>query len=308
MTDEHKSEYQKEAVESRGWQLTRFDWLKSPPIWFVSPFYDLATLFVLAVVILVGFGLFAAFQLAYETEIGEFKDRIEAAKVFFPIVLALVGGPLLIWRVVTAHVQAMAARKQAETDREGFYTDVFTKAIEQLGATREVKSYQEIDDGKGSREAVTTTEPNLEVRLGAIYALERIARDSERDHWPIMEVLCAYIRNTQNSGTPKIRPEDARGGNEEFSKWLYTVTPPRVDVQAAISVIGRRDTIRVEYEKSRGLVLDLSKASLQKAEFKGGNFSNAHFFDSHLEWTFFDKAHLEGALFMGAHCDIAVFE
>src|SRR3982751_6161439 len=39
--------------------------------------------------------------------------------------------------------------------------------------------------------------PNLEVRLGAIYALERIPRDSERDHWPIMEVLCAYVRNPE---------------------------------------------------------------------------------------------------------------
>jgi len=33
------------------------------------------------------------------------------------------------------------------------------------------------------------------VRLGGIYALERIANESEQDHWPIMEVLCTYVRN-----------------------------------------------------------------------------------------------------------------
>jgi hypothetical protein len=34
----------------------------------------------------------------------------------------------------------------------------------------------------------------FETRLGGIYALERIAKDSEADHWPIMEILTAYVR------------------------------------------------------------------------------------------------------------------
>ena len=29
---------------------------------------------------------------------------------------------------------------------------------------------------------------------GGIYALGRIAKDSEKDHWPVMEVMSAYIR------------------------------------------------------------------------------------------------------------------
>ena len=61
----------------------------------------------------------------------------------------------------------------AETLRvaqDGQITERFTKAIAQLASK------------------------DLEVRLGGIYALERIARDSERDHGPIMEVLTAYVR------------------------------------------------------------------------------------------------------------------
>ena len=70
---------------------------------------------------------------------------------------------------------------------QGHITDRYTKAIEQLG---------KLDGDK----------PNIEIRLGAIYALERIARDSPRDHWTIMEVLTAYVR--QNSpAAPEGNPE-----------------------------------------------------------------------------------------------------
>lgn len=54
--------------------------------------------------------------------------------------------------------------------REGHVTDRYTKAIEQLGSER------------------------LDVRLGAIYALERIMIDSARDHPTIVEVLAAFVR------------------------------------------------------------------------------------------------------------------
>ena len=51
---------------------------------------------------------------------------------------------------------------------QGQVTDRYTKAVEQLGS-------KEID-----------------VRIGGIYALERIARDSARDHPTVMEVLVAF--------------------------------------------------------------------------------------------------------------------
>ncbi len=47
---------------------------------------------------------------------------------------------------------------------------------------------------------------NLEVRLGGIYALERIARDSPKDHWTIMEVLTAYVREN-SPPNPKRRTD-----------------------------------------------------------------------------------------------------
>ena len=54
-------------------------------------------------------------------------------------------------------------------------TDRYTKAIEQLGSDK------------------------LDVRIGGIYALERIARDSARDHPAVMEVLTTFIREHHGS-------------------------------------------------------------------------------------------------------------
>jgi hypothetical protein len=53
---------------------------------------------------------------------------------------------------------------------QGQLTERYTKAIEQLGSDK------------------------LDVRLGGIYALERIAADSERDHPTVVEVLSAFVR------------------------------------------------------------------------------------------------------------------
>jgi hypothetical protein len=61
-------------------------------------------------------------------------------------------------------------------NRAGQITERFTRAIDQLGAT----------DQRGK--------PKIDVALGGIYALERIARDSKDDHPQVVEVLTAYVR------------------------------------------------------------------------------------------------------------------
>jgi hypothetical protein len=71
-----------------------------------------------------------------------------------------------------------------DLQREGQITDRFSRAIDQLGA---------IQPG-GAADADGKPKINLEVRLGGIYALERIAHDSPKDQWSIMEVLTAYLR------------------------------------------------------------------------------------------------------------------
>ena len=85
--------------------------------------------------------------------------------------------------------------------REGHVTDRYTKAIEQLGSDR------------------------LNVRLGAIYALERIMIDSARDHPTIVEVLAAFVREYAPDMTPD--PDLDDDGQPPLPPWVAT------DVQAA---------------------------------------------------------------------------
>ena len=77
-------------------------------------------------------------------------------------------------------------------------------------------------------------------RLGAIYALERLARDSPRDHPTVMEVLSAFIRNTapQVPDPPESFNSDEVSPDFSFCPGL-TVAP---DIQAALTVVGRRNT------------------------------------------------------------------
>ena len=81
--------------------------------------------------------------------------------------------------------------------REGQVTDRYTKAIEQLGSDK------------------------LDVRIGGIYALERVARDSARDHPTVMEVLTAFIREHSREQWPP--PVPSRSGNDRHGP---TFKPP----------------------------------------------------------------------------------
>ena len=70
------------------------------------------------------------------------------------------------------------SRRTFELTEQGQVTDRYTKAVEQLGSDK------------------------LDVRIGGIYALERIARDSARDHPTVMEVLTAFIREHSHEQWP----------------------------------------------------------------------------------------------------------
>src|SRR5215213_4937552 len=101
------------------------------------------------------------------------------------------------------------AEEELSITREGQITERFTRAIDQLGSDE------------------------LEIRLGGIYALERIARDSEQEHWPIMEVLTAYVRQHTRRRLPN--EGDKRDVEEEpFEETGFASPGP--DIQAIMAV------------------------------------------------------------------------
>jgi hypothetical protein len=77
------------------------------------------------------------------------------------------------------------AKDNLKVAQEGQITERYTRAVNQLGASDQLGN------------------PAIEIRLGGIYALERIANESEKDYWSIMEILTAYIR--KNTSTKDIK-------------------------------------------------------------------------------------------------------
>jgi len=159
--------------------------------------------------------------------------------------------------------------RTVRTQQEGHMTDRIAKAVEMLGTEKTVKEVAEGDDGQVVQ--VERTAPNLEVRIGAILSLERIAQDSTthdkgRDHVRVMEILCAYIRENAPASSAKDHdfgeweplkddPSDEeraahrtkrkdRFGQLFFDgavyKWAQTLSTPREDIAQALTIIGRR--------------------------------------------------------------------
>lgn len=244
---------------------------------------------------------------------GTNRESAEALRHFITTVGAILGGAIalgfIIWRQVLLH-------RQTNIAHQTHYTTLFTKAVEQLGATREEKEKNVVTGAKGKKTAdseTVRTVPNIEVRLGAIYALERIARENLDFHWQIMEILCAYIR--ENGRKPEPIPDDVRaalakgyGRSKKVDALVKSreegLRPPRADVQAALTVIGRR-TERQRAHESKDQLLDLRGAGLAMADLSGLRFDRAIFNGAHLEEAQLFRAHLEGALLGGSRLEWA---
>lgn len=141
--------------------------LKIPEIFALSFVAFVATWFLTVIVLaLAGIVLGTASDIFFPgVDAGRTDERLRNYTI---ILGALVAAPFAIWRLVIA-------QKNLKLGEQRHITERFIKAVELLGAMR-------------------GDEPALEQRLGAIYALEWISKESEADHIQIMEVLCAYIR------------------------------------------------------------------------------------------------------------------
>ncbi|MCF6445423.1 pentapeptide repeat-containing protein [Nereida sp. MMG025] len=233
---------------------------------------------------------------------------------------AVIGLPLTMLRL-------KYTRTQTQTEIEGLITDRINKAVEGLGAEKVLKRNQR--DSSGKSLAFEETGPNLEVRVGAIYSLERIAKDSPRDEAQIVETLTAYIRgNTkkdQSSTSPveiwRTASKDLEFSNfdgldfdheihrrtgidpnhdldpDALTHWALRCSPPRIDIQTAIEVIGRSFTKDYRNITKKQWRLDLSDCNLQGAVFEDGFFELTNFAGSRLDGADFSSVRLKGSDF-----------
>ena len=152
------------------------------------------------------------------------------------LVAFLFTGPVVVFGAWLAWRRTRAAGIQADVSAQRQITETFSRAVEHLG----------------NQEAVA-------VRIGAIYALERIAKTTPEEHWQVVETLAAFVREraprkvaSQPVAKEADGPDD-HGTSDE---------PARTDVEAALTVIGRRETGR-EAEHQR---IDLRETNLDGLE------------------------------------------
>ena len=122
------------------------------------------------------------------------------------------------------------------------------------------------------------------MRLGGIYALEGVMNTSEQYHRPVLEALCAFVRE---STIGKTVPKDK----------------PTSDVQAALTVIGRRikgpGAVDLANVSIPGANLDshadLIGANLSGPDLSGASLGNADLFGARLVKANLSNADLTGA-------------
>ncbi|MES2434182.1 MAG: pentapeptide repeat-containing protein [Pseudomonadota bacterium] len=236
----------------------------------------------------------AAFVAAAAVIFGTIRDIFSTTARATPnlgagaLITALLGAPFLIWSTVIKH-RALGFQK------EGHLTDRISKAVEQLGAEKTVKVPKPDDSG-----SIETSLPNIEVRIGGVLSLERIAQDSVaydkgRDHVRVMEILCAYVR------------ENARAMNLEPSVPPFKNKIPRLDIQMVLHVIKRRAPEQIQLEESVRYRLDLRSTDLDGCDLSRGDFSGAIFWRSRLEAANLSNTNLTGTQMQGCLINFAKF-
>ena len=224
------------------------------------------------------------------------SDRFLLEKELFQAENAARGTLALILGAAGLLLGLSVAWRRFETSREARSQERFAHAVEQLASERA--------DGS----------PRTETRLGGVYALERLAAESDAEFWPVMEVLTAYLR--ENAVRSLAAAADGA-----------SPVRPGADVQAIIGVLGRRRAgapagerrlldlrgtdlrganlsgVRLEGVLLQGARLegaDATRVALSRANLREADLSTAVLSGADLQGTALARANLEGARLNGA--------
>jgi Pentapeptide repeats (8 copies) len=191
-------------------------------------------------------------------------DVASKANVWLAIGVAALGA---LATFVVGLLNFGSQRRGFKLMRSSQITDRFTNAINQLGSD------------------------NKAIRIGGIFALEQIARDSPQEGPNIAYTLAAFIRQTQPA------PADR---TQSYVSVLKARAP---DIQAALTVLCRSPLCdnRANASSSKrtdlnqtDLRLDLSRTDLRRASLSGAHLEAVNLWSARLEGANLRGAHLQG--------------
>jgi hypothetical protein len=209
------------------------------------------------------------------------KARADVEDSFRKTVGQALGGAVVLIGAGTAYLQfsqqQQATRDQLRAAHDLLISNQVAKGFEQLGSDK------------------------LVVRLGGLYALEGVMNTSEEYYQPVLEAVCAFVR--------------------EGTIGMTVNRAPTTDIQAALTVIARRargangpgpinlsgvniSGVSLRHARLDGADLgsaNLNRADLNRAALPYANLSRADLRDADLRGAYLGGANLIGADMVGAN-------
>jgi hypothetical protein len=208
------------------------------------------------------------------------KARADVEDNFRKTVGQALGGIVLLLGAGSAYVQFSQQQRAAH---DLLISNQVSKGFEQLGSEK------------------------LVVRLGGIYALEGVMNTSDQYHLPVLEALSAFVREGAKYRTPPISDGSCAPLGDDNPPVNINDKPP-ADIQAALTVIGRRsaDQWRVNLVRVGIAGADLSRADLTRVDLARADLSRADLSHANLHYAHLSCANLRLADLQGADLTDAV--
>jgi Pentapeptide repeats (8 copies) len=258
-------------------------------LWWVAA--GIAAIILLAAALWLLWWWFPKWQVKRRFEISDPKARADVEDNFRKTVSQLIASAVTVPAVLIGTWLAYSGTQQTiEASREGTRQTVEAsrkQAADAYQASRDQLISPQVSKGFELLERTNTSTDKsgdkTVIRLGGIYALEGVMNTSEQYYKPVLEALCAFVRD----GTKDVKGEG----------------PPATDIQAALTVIGRRGPGegRVDLTGAHIPKAHLFSADLRGADLRGADLSGADLFRAKLTDANLFRADLSDAVLIGAY-------
>jgi hypothetical protein len=208
-----------------------------------------------------------------DIQIHDPKARADTEDNFRKTIGQVLGGAAVLVGAAFAYLQ-FSAQQQATPDQ-------LQSAHDLLISNQVSKGFEQLA-GK-----------EMAMRLGGIYALEGVMNASAQYHRPVLEALCAFVRDGTTRGSIEEKTVEKGKPTPPVPENVKdTEKKPAIDIQAALTVIGRR--------KSGPGMVDLAKANIPSADLTMANLIGANLIGANLNGANLIGANLNGANLNGA--------
>lgn len=166
----------------------------------------------------------------------------------------------------------------------------------------------------------TLASPQLEVRVGGIYALENLARTNKDFYWPVLHTLISYVKNHRSIDSNDKRLPYNEKIQTDIQAILNFVVEGEYDMPHTTSDsldlshihlvnvdLSRGKLAYVNFEGSILENIDFNGADLTEANFRNSNLSNVHFSNADLTQSNFTNAKLTRVDFLAANLESSKF-